>query len=68
MKKTLLKLACAGGLLVLPMFLTAPSAAASKCATCSELHQWCITYCGGSSHANFSCQNNNPCAGTCTCV
>lgn len=66
MKKTLLKLACAGALLSLPLFVTPPEAAATKCATCSDQHKACITFCG-SNQINFSCQNSNPCAGTCAC-
>jgi hypothetical protein len=65
--KTLLKLVCAGSLLVLPMFLGTPDAAATKCATCSEQHKACISYCG-SNQINFSCQNSSPCAGTCSCL
>ena len=64
--KRLLKLAFAGGLLALPMFLSTPEAAATKCASCSDQHRACIAYCG-SNQINFSCQNNNPCAGTCAC-
>lgn len=64
MKRTLLKLACAGCLLVLPFVLPGP-AAAEKCASCSELLKSCKAFCGGS--VVFNCQNSNPCAGTCTC-
>jgi hypothetical protein len=66
MKKTLLKLLCAGTLLALPLFVSAPDSAADKCATCSDQHKACIAFCG-SNQINFSCQNNNPCAGTCSC-
>jgi len=65
MKQTLLKLVFACGLLVLP-FLSTPTAAADKCATCPELLQACRSFCG-SNQVNFNCQNHNPCAGTCTC-
>lgn len=65
MKKFFPKLVCAG-LLVLPAVFSAPLASAGKCATCSELLQSCRSFCG-SNQVNFSCQNNNPCAGTCTC-
>lgn len=66
MKKTLWKLVGACGLLVLPMFLATPDAAATKCASCSDQHKACIAYCG-SNQINFSCQNSSPCAGTCSC-
>ena len=65
MKKTLLKLVLACGLLVLPAFLTTP-AAAGKCASCPDLLKSCKSFCG-SNNVVFSCQNSNPCAGTCTC-
>ena len=65
MKRTLLKLACAGCLLALPFVLPVP-AAAEKCATCSELVKACKNFCG-SNNVIFDCQNSNPCAGTCTC-
>ena len=65
MKKTLLKLALACGLLVLPAFLTTP-AAAEKCASCPDLLKSCKSFCG-SNNVVFNCQNSNPCAGTCTC-
>jgi hypothetical protein len=65
-KKTLLKLAIAGALLVLLQFLAPLEAAATKCATCSDQHKACIAFCG-SNQINFSCQNSNPCAGTCSC-
>jgi len=65
MKKTVLKLAFACGLLVLPVLLSSP-AAADKCATCPELLKACKAFCG-SNNVVFDCQNHNPCAGTCTC-
>lgn len=65
-KKTLLKLASASALLALPLFLAPSEAAATKCATCSDQHKACIAFCG-SNQINFSCQNSNPCAGTCSC-
>jgi len=66
MKKTLLKLLCAGALLVLPTFLAPRETAADKCASCPDQHKACIAFCG-SNQINFSCQNSNPCAGTCSC-
>jgi hypothetical protein len=65
MKKSLTKLAFACSLLALPALMPA-AAVAGKCATCSELLQSCKSFCG-SNNVVFSCQNNNPCAGTCTC-
>ena len=67
MKKTLLKLVFACGLMALPMFLSAPEAAATKCASCPDQHKACIAFCG-SNQIDFSCQNSNPCAGTCACL
>ena len=63
--KKLLKLATACALLALPALIPA-SAEATKCAKCSDQHQACIAFCG-SNQINFSCQNSNPCAGTCSC-
>jgi hypothetical protein len=63
--KKLLKLATACALLTLPALVPAP-AEAIKCATCSDQHKACISFCG-SNQINFSCQNSNPCAGTCSC-
>ncbi len=65
MKKPLLKLACALGLLALTALMPSP-ARADKCATCPELLQACKNFCG-SNNVIFDCQNHNPCAGTCTC-
>jgi hypothetical protein len=64
MKRTLLKLTLACGLLALPILL--PAASAEKCASCSELLKSCKAFCG-SNNVIFNCQNSSPCAGTCTC-
>lgn len=63
--KKLVKLAAACALLALPALVPTP-AEAIKCAKCSDQHQACIAFCG-SNQINFSCQNSNPCAGTCSC-
>jgi hypothetical protein len=65
MKRIALKFAVACCLLALPFTLPVP-AAAQKCATCSELLKACKGFCGNN-NVVFNCQNNNPCAGTCTC-
>jgi hypothetical protein len=64
MKKTLLKLTLACGLLALPFVVPSP-VSAQKCATCSELLKSCKEFCGN--NVIFDCQNSSPCAGTCTC-
>lgn len=66
MKKALIKLTLPLSILTCFTFLP-PRTADAKCATCSELHQACRTFCG-TNPVNFSCTNNNPCAGTCSCL
>ena len=66
MKRNLIRLVGAGGLLALAVLAPVRPAEAIKCATCSDQHKACISYCG-SNQINFSCQNSNPCAGTCSC-
>jgi hypothetical protein len=67
MRKNLLKLLCAGGLLALSMLAATTDGAADKCASCPDQHKACISFCG-SNQIDFSCQNSNPCAGTCACL
>ena len=66
MKKTLIKLALPLFLLTCATFVP-PRVADAKCATCPELLQACRNFCG-TNQVNYSCQNHNPCAGTCSCL